>query len=326
MDPLSLNRSAGSRPRPVRLLACVAGAVVVATLLAASIAAAPQAVTLRWKFEDGQHLVYRMTSSQETEMPGGSGVMVVESTMTTSWDVIEVNDAGEASVRVTTDRVQMRVQSPMGDMSADSAEDTQAGDPIGRSVTALAGMSYTFVFNESGQVKEVLGLEEAREQMRDAMGQPGNPMTDQLLDQVMSGDGNNPMIGQGVARFPPEPLRPGDSWDASFDFDMPMFGTMTNTSVMTLERIEERAGERIAFIDLDGDMILTADENATGPMAGAMRLGDAAISGNTEWSIDRGLLLGSNTRTMMEMEVTAGGQQMTVVTTSDMRMELVEGE
>lgn len=301
-----------------------AAALVLVALPTLSTVAAPQAVTLRWGFDEGRHLVYRMTMSQETEMPSDTGVMVAENAMTMSWDVLAVNDAGEATVRVVTERVQMNVQSPMGNIVADSAEPSQATDPIARTAMALAGMGYTMVFDASGQVREVLDLEEMRERLREAVGQPGNPVTDQLLDQMASEDGIRNMLGRGMGWLPPEPLQIGDSWDASFDLEIPMFGTMANTSIMTLESIESRDGDRIAVIDMSGDMIFTPEESSGGQMAGALRMGDASMSGDMEWNVDRGMLVRSSARTTMEMEITAGSQQMRLVMVMDQRMELVE--
>lgn len=310
--------------RKLRAPRTAGAALVVAVLPAALAVASPQAVTLRWSFDEGQHRVYRMTTSQETEMPDGSGVMVAESAMTMSWDVVEVNEDGDASVRITTDRVQMRIQTPMGNVDADSAEDPVARDPVARAATALAGTSYTMVFDDSGDVKEVLGLEAMRERFVDAMGQQSNPMSEQLVDQMATEEGIKGMLGRGIFSFPPEPLQPGDSWEANFDFDVPMFGGVTNTSIMRLDRIEPRNGDRIAVIEMSGDMIFTPEGNTGGSMVGAMRMGDATITGDMEWNVDLGMLVRSNTRTTIEIEMTAGAQQMDFVTTLVQRMELVE--
>lgn len=302
----------------------MSGLLVIVFALIGQQAGAGQQVTLGWKFEEGERLVYRMNMTSETAMPGGMGAALTENTMTTSWEVLEVNAAGEARVRLSTERVQMRMQSPMGNMEIDS--DEPPADPTAQMMTALAGTGYTVVFDPSGQVKEVLGLDQMRAAVRESMGPQANPMMDQILDQMASEEGVRNMIRQGYAAFPSDPVEPGDSWDMTFDVPVPMIGTMSSSTEMTLNGIEERDGTRIAVIGIDGTMQMIPEESPDSPMAGMMELAEATTSGTMEWDIDRGRLARTTQAMTMEMSMTPpNGQRISIPMNMNLLMELVEG-
>lgn len=299
----------------------LAAAVAVLLCVGSTVDAAQQ-VTLRWKFDPGQSLVYRMTMSQETELPNGMGVAVTEMTTTTRWEVLDVSDEGDATVRVTTDRAQMRMDGPMGSMTADSASETPPGDPVGQMVTALAGVSYNLVFDSSGQLKEVAEIDGLREQLADAGG--SNPAVSQALEQFASEDGIKDMMARGMVAFPDGPVGPGDTWDYDYDMELPMLGTMSIAMVMTLNGTEERDGSSIALIDSAGTMAFIPDDSPGNPAAGMMDLADATLAGTTEWDVDRGMLIRNSGDTTMQMNINAGGQPMSMVMVMHVTMELVE--
>jgi hypothetical protein len=299
--------------------------IVVLALLSAQVTQAGQQVELRWKFEPGLSLAYRMTMTNETEMPNNMGVMVMEQIMSNRWEVLDVDDEGDATVQVWTDRVQMHMQSPMGNMDIDSAGDSSS-DPTGGMLSAMAGTTYTLVFDAAGKIKEVHGLEEMREKLMAATGQAANPVVQQAFEQMASEDGIKNMMEQGFASWPQEPVSPGDSWDAGFDMTMPMIGTMVYDMSLTLDRVEERDGRSIAIIDSSGTIAITPDNSPDNPAAGMMEISNATIAGTMEWDVAAGHLLRTTQDTTMEMSIAAGGQQMTMMTFSNMVMELVEGQ
>lgn len=287
-------------------------------------AGAGQQVEPRWKFDEGQRLVYRMSTTNETEMPNNMGVMVSETIMSTAWEVLEVDGAGGATVRVANERVQMSLQSPMGSMQVDSADEAPAGDPMARTLTGMAGTSYTLVFDTDGKIQEVRGLEEMRDRLLEATGGAANPMAGQILDQIASEEGIKNMMQQGFAAFPDGPVVPGDSWDMSFDMAMPMIGTMTTTTTLTLNRVEQRDASRVAVIDMSSAMVVTPPEDPDSPAAGMMELGDVSANGTMEWDLDGGHLLRSTQVTSTQMLVRTGGQEMSMLIVMNMLMELVD--
>lgn len=304
-------------------------ALLTVLLLAGQVASAGQQVTLRWKFEPGQTLVYRLRTGNETEMPNNMGVAVVEQIMTQRWEVVDMSADGAATVQQTVDRVQMSMKSPMGNVQADSASDTTATDPMARMVTAMAGSGYTIVFDAAGRVQEIRGLEDMRQRLLEATGGAGamgQQAFEQFLDQMASEEGVKNMMQQGFGAFPDGPVSPGDTWDASFDMALPMFGSLSYANTMTFLRVEERDGARLAVIQIDGAIEIVPDTSPNNPAAGMFELGDAAVAGTMEWDIDRGVLHNTTQRSSMQMSINAGGQNMSMLVVTDMVMELVEGE
>ena len=119
--------------------------LAIVALVAGSGYAAAQNVSVRWVFAEGAELVYRTTVSTLTEMPGGQGMMTQEIATTQTWSVLDVVANGDATLRITNDRVQMEMDGPMGNMSVDSDSDQESTSPQMRLATALAGTSYTCV-------------------------------------------------------------------------------------------------------------------------------------------------------------------------------------
>ena len=102
-----------------------------------------QSAELRWKFTAGTELVYRQTIHNETELPQGMGTSVTDIESTQRWEILEVADTGDATIRVTTDRVRISMQSPMMNMTVDSAEETPAsGTPSIRSRRCFTSTKY----------------------------------------------------------------------------------------------------------------------------------------------------------------------------------------
>jgi hypothetical protein len=297
--------------------------IAMVALVAAPAAQAGQQVELRWRFEPGASLHYRTTMNNETEMPNNMGVMVMEQIMDNRWEVLDVSAEGDATVRVSAERVRMRIQGPTGNMDIDSDGDTSA-DPTGGMLSAMAGTTYTLVFDATGQVKEVRGVEEMREKLAAATGQASNPVASQALEQLASEDGIKNMMQQGFAAWPQDPVGPGDSWDAGFDMTMPMLGTMVYDTTQTFDRLEERDGRSIAIISTSGTIRVTPDNSSGNPAAGMMELGDAIVVGEMEWDVAGGRLLKTTQDTTMTISITAGGQQMSMSTSSHMVLELVE--
>ena len=303
--------------------------LAVAVLLAATTSGSQQ-TTLRWRFEAGEERVYRMTMVSETDMPGGQGMMVSENVQTLRWEVIDVSDAGDATVRMTTERVQMKISGAMANLDVDSASEEPSADPMAKMLTAMAGTGYTVVFGPGGELKDVQGLDEMRAAIRAAVSPEAAALLDQMLDTTVSDESIRSMFQQGFQPFPDRSVGPGDSWDVSATMSIPMMGTMTTSMALTFDRIERRNGSSIAVIHSTGTIVTSPDQQAAGPdagmtpLAGMFEIGDAETIGTMEWDIDRGLLLKNTTSTTMEMTMSMSGRQMVMSIIANMTMELVE--
>lgn len=282
-----------------------------------------QQVTLRWKYEEGTELAYRVSSHNETELPMDQGISVFEQAQTMRWSVLEVAPNGDATLRITTERVQMNMESPMLNLAYDSETDEVPDNPQAKIFSAMVGKSYTIVIGPEGTVKSLEGMDQVREAVLEAMGPDMAGMADAMIGQMLNDETMTSVMQQGIQTFPERAMGPGDTWDTSFSFPFPMLGTMSASLDFTLERIEERDGGTVAVISNSGEIQI--GNAGDSQLAGMMEFGNSAVIGTMEFDVDRGLLLNSTSTTTMEVTVAAGGQEMVIGIITTLTMELVEG-
>jgi len=301
------------------LLALVAACAVTTP---ASAQQSPQQVTLRWKYEQGTELVYRMTNHQEAEMPAMGGTSVTDQIQTMRWRVVEVAPNGDATITVTTERIQLDTRGPTGNLTFDSQTGEVPDNPQARLMAAMAGLSHTIVIAPDGQVKAVRGLDELRKTMLEGMPPEAAGMMGGMLEEMFSEESMTRMMQQSVQTFPPHPVGAGESWSNAFSMPIPMLGTMTTNLAFTVTGIERREGRTFAVISTTGTMAL--DESASSQLGAALEMRDTKLTGSIDFDVDRGITVGSELSTTMQMSITAAGNAMTVGMTQTMSLELVE--
>lgn len=274
-----------------------------------------QSTELRWKFTEGAELVYRMTMYNEMELPQGMGTSVTDLETTQRWEIIEIADNGDATIRLTTDRVRMSMQSPMANMTVDSAEETPpSGTPLD-AITAMAGTSYTVVIDATGTLKSLAGLEEMRETLRQAM---QDPSIAEILDPMLTDDTLRSQWQQGIYAMPEEAVSIGTTWNRSFTLPVAMLGNMTTDSRYEVEAIDDD----IAVIASMGTMSIAESGDRTSPMS--MQFTRVDMIGSARFDIGRGLLLHSENTMTMEMSMALGGQEVVMASIATSTLELVE--
>lgn len=284
--------------------------------------ASAQKIPLRWKYEPGTELVYRMTNNQQMDMGAMGGSTLSEQIQTMRWRVVEVAPDGDATVTVKTERVQVDVQNPMMSMKFDSEDDSIPDNPQARMFGAMAGMSYTIVVSPTGAVQSVQGLEELKEQVLEAMSTQGAPMLGDMFDQMFSEETLSRMMQQSIQLFPDEPVGPGDTWQSSFSMPVPMAGEATMSMEFTVTDIIERDGRAVAQIATDGELSITASPDSQLPAT--IDFGSTTMTGGIEFDVDRGITSSSDMRMTMQMTVAAGAQEMSFSMAQHTKLELVE--
>ena len=282
-----------------------------------------QQVTLVFKYQAGDEHVFEQTMSQDVEIQGVQSVGGTDINQTMRWKVLEVADNGDATIEVTTDRVHGTIANPMGTTSFDSASDEAPPDPTTRILAAQAGISFRFVLTPSGELVSIEGAEEMRKLALEAMPEDQRGFAASIVDEMFNDEAMENMLRQGFQSFPTEPVGPGDSWDRSMSMKLPMIGTMTTAMTMTLDRVERRDGATIAVIAWTGTMELTPD--AGGGFPGTIHLSSADMTGTSEFDVDRGLVLANTMSSVMQMAVSAAGQEMVMNMNMNMNVKLVEG-
>jgi hypothetical protein len=300
------------------------GPVLLATLAAGALVARPaaaQKVTLRWKYRAGMEMVYRVTNHQDTYISMG-GASSSDQTQTMRWKVTEVAPNGDATVSMTTERVQIEMQGMAGNLSYDSESGEPPSDPQARLATAMAGMSYTMVISPDGSVKSIQGIDKLRDEMLASMPPEQVATMQAVAGEMFSEESMTRMAQQNVQVFPAEAVGPGDTWDRSFTMAVPVLGEMTTKTTFTLTGTEQREGRTIATIATSGDISMGGESSSPVPMT--IDLGDTKMGGTIDFDTERGITVSSTMTTSMQMNVDAGGQQMSMTMNGSMTTELIE--
>lgn len=290
-------------------------AVLIATGFgAAAPPAGAQTVELTWKLVAGTDLVYRMGVQSESELPGGMGTATMNLDTTQRWSVLEVDGDGNATVRLTTERVRMDIGGPMGTMSVDSEDETASGSPLD-AVTTMAGTSYSVVLDPRGVLVEMSGVEELQEALRAHV---PDPSAQAMVDQILSEDALRSQWGQGMLALPAEAVGVGSTWENTFTVAAPPMGSMTVATSLEVESVE---GD-LVVVSSSGTMSLSEGAAASSPIP--VRFGDATMVGTGRFDNGRGLLLDTEGTMAFQMIMAMGGQETTMNTVSTVTMELVE--
>ena len=295
---------------------------LVAVFAPAGSPAFAQKIALRWKYEQGSELVYRATNHQEIDMAAMGGTAVSEQIQTVRWRVVEVAPNGDATIRMTTERVQIDVQGMAGNVKYDSESGEAPADPQTRALAAMAGVSYTMGVGPDGSGKAMQGLDELREKMFASFPPEQVAMLQSMGGELFSDESMTRMAQQSVQLFPEEPVGPSDTWKSSFRTSIPMIGSMTTNMTFTVMGIERRDGRTVAKISAAGELEFGNDSATPLPMT--FDLGATKINGSIDFDADRGVTLASTVSTAMQMEVTAGGQQVAMGMTNRVSLELIE--
>lgn len=140
-------------------LLCTAAAICTGAGLLASPASASE---LKYKFEKGQTLKYRVTNETVANMDMGGQQMKQNVILGTdlSMMVKEVAEDGSATFEAKYTAAKLDMDSPMGKMNFDSSK-KEGNSPMLETMGGMIDKPFTLVLTSSGQVKEIKGLAEA---------------------------------------------------------------------------------------------------------------------------------------------------------------------
>ena len=268
-------------------------------------AAAARDVELRWKLETGTELVYRLVAEIEMEYEGLPGVDTVTPTLevTTRWNVLDVDGAGDATVLVTVERLQMRVDTPTRTISLDSEDESpdQMGD--------VAERQYSMILDPHGRIVSTYGVDELGESWH----RTADPYMQALVGPLASQWGQYGLI------LPEGAVGVGFAWEVPSESPfVPPGSTVINSH--DIEAIE-------------GDVVVIGTA-ATWPSPPtfvepdvSMRIGEMVRVTTSRFDIGKGLLVASDGTTTNEATMTLDDGERVVETDTVMTVtvELLTG-
>jgi hypothetical protein len=283
--------------------ALVAGAFVPAT-------GSAQQVQLRYQFAEGDEHRYEMIQQTTVPIPG-MGEMVQEQRQILRQQVLSVDADGNARIRQTIESMRMTMDSPMGVQSFDS-ESGEVTDPAFAPLAAMVGTGSEITISSAGAVVDFGDLGEWMEELLAGAG----PEVQGMMGDALSEEVLESMVRQSFQALPPEGLEPGQSWE--FAMSMPAaFGSMESSTVYTLRGVETEEGRSVAVFDVTGTVGQLVPEPGN-PMAAMVEMSGGEMEGVFRFDLDRGLFLGSELSTTLEMAVM--GQSMASTTWMQLRL------
>ncbi len=163
--------------------------------------------------------------------------------MTFDQEVVKVDEAGNATAKITIQEVQYVVTSRSGvEFEFDSSDSKFGSDPM----MGLIGQSYTIVISPDGTGR----LSTAQGAINAVQGQEARRRAGQLLSTRAV------ELRHSINAIPPmdsRELKVGQSWMVEEKSPQGMLSEKQYEKVYTLKKIQDVGGRRVAMIDLDVD-------------------------------------------------------------------------
>lgn len=286
----------------------------IVALLALALAAVPlsaQDATLRYRWNKGEEVRYRITLDTNSTVTGTPvGEMQVDQTLTQTIKVLvdDVTGDGTATLRQTFESVKMEMNGPMGRLSYDTAaprtDPNPMVQPLKQVLGAMVGETITVVQAADGTVRKVEGSSAIVEKIASGLGEdPAAAALTQGLKSMLSDDAMRATLEQSFSKLPANPVKTGDTWNGELSIGNDMIGKIVGAVTFTLKELEGAADARTARIAVSMQM-----KQVTAPPAGPndmkVTLGDARGEGEMVFDVSRGRIRRSTMKSNMPSTVT----------------------
>lgn len=215
------------------------GLVIVLVLgaIVSDVYSADQKFDLKLKLKKGQKFGLKMVTDQKMSqtMMGQQQKMNQMTAMGMSFEVLDVDDNGNMSIKTTYLTIHARIEGPMGVMEYDSTKPQQPGadNPMSAMYKAMLGQSFAMKLSPKGEILEIKGMDEMIATMIDKMtiDEAMKQQMKEMMKNFINEDKMKETSGTMVAALPPKPVGIGDSWTnkISVAIGFPMEIDTTNT-------------------------------------------------------------------------------------------------
>jgi len=212
-------------------------------------------IELKLNLQKGQKFGMLVTTDQKIAQTMNGQEMKVSQLMTMGLisEVLDVNEKGIISVKMTYDTMKGKMESPMGVFEFDSTKPEQqdANNPQAQMITgmykAMVGTEIVMKYNPKGDVVGMEGFDAMMDKMVEGMGVSDPNMAKSMKDmfrKIMSEDKLEQMNNGTMAAFPDGPVGIGDMWYDTMNLNYGFPVDMDSTYVLKGRR------DGIAFLDV----------------------------------------------------------------------------
>ncbi|MCA9034407.1 MAG: hypothetical protein KDA91_04710 [Planctomycetaceae bacterium] len=288
----------------------VVSASLIAALFTANLVQGQE--DLRWKLKTGESLKYivRQSIQQEMTIAGNKQSSLMQQTMDMGWDVVDVGSTGDATVKQSMRRIQMKMNAGAVAVEFDTSSTQVPDSPTARIMAdvfrKIIDAEFVVTMRPSGEIKNV-------------------EVPKGLLESITSGLGPNPLFTEDTLRqtmqkttvtLPEKTIKAGESWDSSHSMDMPL-GSMKIDAKLTYEGKDPKTG--LARISVVPTVSFSPKENSPAQIEVMKSEG----KGQVLFDSVQGRIIQSDLNLTLELRISQAGQvvNQTVVQTTNMNLE-----
>jgi len=198
---------------------------ILVLILAASIVTTgdkeTEGLQLRLNLREGKSYSLRVLTEQEIHqtLEGQQYDMTQTMGMGYTYDVDQIDAAGNALVHVTYDWTLVKQQVPGGNIEYDSSNPPGVVDPAAMGFAALVGQGFTMRLSPQGGIQDVQGVDEMISRMLEQLDMLQDPTLDALEQSLRNQFGENAIkesLGNMLSIYPEMPVKIGDAWSKTF--------------------------------------------------------------------------------------------------------------
>jgi hypothetical protein len=271
--------------------------------------------TLRWKFKKGDTLNYVMEQTTEMKMDLSGSLIEIVSGMTfdTTWNIKSVAADGSAEIEQTVDRIQMKMDSPLGgaldyDSKKPGSGQGQIWEMMGPMIESMVGGTVSLKATSTGEVSDIKLPQKVTDQLAKQQGGGGRRGSGGM--GMMGGLSENSIkqiITRSIVPLPEKPVSPDVNWQQSFTEEMRGAGVKkTQITYSTSEKTSE-GGHEIQKIAAKTDLTFEPAEESQVDIEIEEQEGTMAIY----FDVDAGRTLKSEGRQKQTIAITAPNREIT---------------
>ncbi|MBI2825842.1 MAG: hypothetical protein HYX69_14245 [Planctomycetia bacterium] len=269
---------------------------------------------LRWKFKQGETMNYVMDRAIDGKIDLSGSQIEFTSAMTfdTSWKIKSVGSDGAAEVEQTVDRVQMKMDSPLGggldyDSKKPGSGQGQIWEMMGPMFEALVGQTFSLKVTPTGKVSDIKMPEKVTEQLAKQGGPGGRRGGFGFGGGMLTESSIKEMIERSFVPLPEKDIAPDVTWSQSFSNAMRGAGVTKSAITYSAGEKESKDGHKIQKISAKTELTFEPEENSQVDVEISEQEGMATIY----FDVDAGRTLKVEGKQKQVMEISAPNREIT---------------
>jgi Family of unknown function (DUF6263) len=265
------------------------------------------AITLKFNLSKGSRIDYviNMDMAVNESVMGNNVALNNKLGMGYIFEVVG-DSAGWKKVSSTIHRINMKMnvrgQTISFDTDSVTSDTTGASGMMLKIFGAMKGGQFTFTMDEKGHVGEVSGMREMMQHVVSTLNIPNAEAIMQNMGKSFDDANFRQNIEQSFSAYPDKPVKPGDSWTRTTNINSNGV-LITSENTYTLNSVQgDKANVKVSTrLSSGADSTSSPAKGITGTM-----------NGETNFDIPTGIPVNSNLDMIMNMKVSAQGQEIPV--------------